>query len=279
MRRTALTIRYALLTLILIALCWIPLRSQLNCSGGTCTPLLVGDGAAGTPAIAFSSDTSTGFYRPTGGRIAFTTGSANEIMWIGNETRLRSDSQIDWMSTTDAVNGTPDTYLSRSAASILQIGTTSGGNDGQIKGVSTNSNASVGSIGEYVTATVAVGSPVTLATGSASTITSLSLTAGDWNVWGVVDYIPAATTSVTVLKQGVQTAAGCVSAPALPTQDTFTSWETAANVLTAASNPAWATPQVRVSLAAATTVCLVTAPVFTLAGLTGYGSINARRMR
>lgn len=32
------TLRFALLTIILAALCWIPLRGELNCSGGQCPP-------------------------------------------------------------------------------------------------------------------------------------------------------------------------------------------------------------------------------------------------
>lgn len=147
-----------------------------------------------------------------------------------------------------------------------------------IKGSSTNNSATAGNIGEYISSTISSGSAVTDATGSASPITSISLTAGDWEVGGVVDYVPNSATSVTLLTQGVQTLNNCMTVPAIGAQDTFTQWETAANII-GASNPAWAVPTQRVSLSSTTSVCLITKPSFSVNSLTSYGTIWARRMR
>src|SRR5215472_14162674 len=57
---------------------------------------------------------------------------------------------------------------------------------GGIVGVNGASNAAAGNIGEYVTASLAQGSAVNLPGGTATNLTSISLTAGDWDVFGVV---------------------------------------------------------------------------------------------
>ena len=158
--------------------------------------------------------------------------------------------------------------------SVLNGGITTPG----IVGSTTNDSAAAGNIGEIITATLASGSAVTLGTGSASTVTSIQLTGGDWDVTGVVDYIPNAATSITLLTQGLLAQNGCTGSPALGAQDTFTQWETAANVI-GASNPAWAIPVVRVSIASTTTVCLISKPAFSVNSLTAYGTIRARRTR
>ena len=143
-----------------------------------------------------------------------------------------------------------------------------------IVGVSTNSNASAGVIGEYATATIATGSSVTLTTATTATVTSISLTAGDWDVWGVVDYTAGATTSITNFRQGISTTAATLGA-----QDTFTSDSFAAMVPTAAIDLAKGSPTARISLASTTTVYLVANSTFTISTLKAYGSIFARRRR
>ena len=48
-------------------------------------------------------------------------------------------------------------------------------------GVTSASNAAAGSVGEIISALVAVGSPVSLVNATAKNVTSISLTAGDWD--------------------------------------------------------------------------------------------------
>ena len=70
-------------------------------------------------------------------------------------------------------------------------------------GTTTNDSAATGNVGEFVTATVAVGAAVALTTATTANVTSISLTAGDWDVSGQVNFTPGATTSITVLQCGV----------------------------------------------------------------------------
>ncbi len=56
---------------------------------------------------------------------------------------------------------------------------------GQFPATATNDSAAAGKLGEFVTNNN-LGAPVTLASGAPSTLTTLTLTAGDWDVWGTV---------------------------------------------------------------------------------------------
>ena len=57
-----------------------------------------------------------------------------------------------------------------------------------ILGAGTNSSASAGYVGEFVSSVIAVASAVSLTTATSKNITSISLTAGDWDVWGNVGF-------------------------------------------------------------------------------------------
>ena len=67
--------------------------------------------------------------------------------------------------------------------------------NGQIPGTGAATNASAGNIGEYISSTVASGAPVALTTTVIANITSIALTAGDWDVWGSIGVSAAPTTS------------------------------------------------------------------------------------
>ena len=57
----------------------------------------------------------------------------------------------------------------------------------QIKGTGSNDNASTGFVGEEMESVIlSGGSPVSLSNGTAKTMVSLTLTAGDWDIWGNV---------------------------------------------------------------------------------------------
>ena len=61
-------------------------------------------------------------------------------------------------------------------------------------GTTTNDAAAAGYVGEYLTALRAGGSPLSITTATPADVTSLSLTAGDWDVWGMVYFLTGATT-------------------------------------------------------------------------------------
>jgi hypothetical protein len=128
-----------------------------------------------------------------------------------------------------------------------------------------------GAIGAYVAGGIASAAAVSLTTATPANVTSISLTAGDWDVYGTVDYTPGATTSISILQQGISTTTG-----AFAEADTYTMQSMAAEV-PGANQIANPTPVVRLNLTATTTVYLVTSATFTLSTLAAYGRIRARR--
>lgn len=146
-------------------------------------------------------------------------------------------------------------------------------------GVTTNSSAPAGYIGELITATVASGSPVALSTATGANVTSISLTAGDWDVSGTVNF---ALTGVTgTLFQ----AAISLTSATLSTQPGGSGLGTDPLIIvplittTLSATYSCSIPPVRISLAATTTVYLVAQETFSVGASAAFGTIRARRER
>lgn len=145
--------------------------------------------------------------------------------------------------------------------------------DGEISGTATNNNAAAGQVGEYVTSAIAVGSAVSLATATSKTVTSISLTAGDWDVTGVVDFHPGALTTGSYFQGGVS-----ITNNTLGGQDQYAS----APMALAAGlgvDVGLVSPVSRISLSTTTTIYLTCQAGFSTSTMTAYGTIRARRVR
>jgi hypothetical protein len=142
-------------------------------------------------------------------------------------------------------------------------------------GTTTNDNAATGQVGEYVTASVALGSAVALTTATPANVTSISLTAGDWDVSCQAAFNPAGTTNITQLIAGISTVSATIQTVASGGgQHQYPSAGTVLpNIITVGNIPT------RLSLAATTTVYFVVSGSFTVSTLSAFGIIRARRMR
>ena len=149
------------------------------------------------------------------------------------------------------------------------------GNGGiPLQGTNTNDDAAAGYVGEYITASVALGSAVGLTTSTATNVTSISLTAGDWDVDGAVYYTAGATT-VNTVGQWVST-----TSATLPTPPGFgMTFMRATFAMSGTSNNGFLVGPTRFSLAATTTVYLSCFTGFSADTLAAYGMIRARRVR
>lgn len=150
------------------------------------------------------------------------------------------------------------------------IGTSSTPNFADLVGTATNDSAATGNIGEYLEATVASGSAVSLVNGIQKNVASISLTAGDWDVFGFCAFLAGATTTATAY-----------AAEASLTSNTF-DVEYALFAISAAAgnaNQNFPFPGKRISLAATTTVYLVASANFAISTMGAYGRISARRAR
>lgn len=135
-----------------------------------------------------------------------------------------------------------------------------------IKGTVAADNAQAGSIGELITASA---SGVTA--NSAFNLTSISLTAGDWDVSGAVQFIGASVTSASFMAAGVSTTSATLGAFGQNNVLQFTMTSPTANHL---PTPVW-----RLNISATTTVYLVGGTTFTGGSMTANGIIRARRVR
>lgn len=147
---------------------------------------------------------------------------------------------------------------------------------GQIEGSQNSDSAIAGNIGEYMEAIRTSGSAVSLTSGTPANITTLTLTPGEWDVFGVIEFAPAATTSVTELLSGTNTTSATVG-----TLGTYQRIVTAAQVPGSALRNAIAAPVYRISVGAGTTttVYLIARATFTVSTCTAYGDLRARRVR
>lgn len=142
-------------------------------------------------------------------------------------------------------------------------------------GTTTNNNAAAGEIGEHVSSAVLSGSAVALTTNVGANITSISLTAGDWDVWANARFTGGATTTVTVLGASVSLASAAVDAAADRLTQSFHNGQAPF----ASTNLNCNVGAVRLSLAATTTIYLVGQCSFGTSTLSGFGTLQARRVR
>jgi hypothetical protein len=171
------------------------------------------------------------------------------------------------------VNLTPiGSVVPVNAMSVLPTGIIAMPQAGGVMGMNGTTSAVAGVVGEYVTAQVLIGAPAALTSAVLANITVISLTAGDWDVEGIVDYLPAATTNITTLTTGSTTVAGTLGA-----QDTYVS--DFIGGVPGAINYGEIIPKTRLLLTATTNVYLVASANFTVSTCAAAGRIVARRMR
>ena len=192
-------------------------------------------------------------------------------------TNIRLNDSILWQalcnqSATNTANIPSGTTGTGSA--VLQTSPTI--NTPLILGVTDGSNAPAGYIGEYVSGDVPIGSAVNLISLTPTSITSISLTAGDWDVWGQVTITTNASATATNHIAWIGTTTG--SFP--PTDDNFPLSHFpfsmgASNAIDMALAPK------RMSITSTTTYYLEAYDSFSGAGAacTAYGRIEARRVR
>ena len=153
---------------------------------------------------------------------------------------------------------------------------------GLITGRATNTNddAAAGEIGEVKTTTVATASSVSITTATAKDVATLSLTPGDWDVWGQVDRNWSGTTA-TIVSTCISAAADTMSTQpggsGIGTDPLATDTATFGTTLTGIKSQRCG--PVRVSISADTTLHLVAKDTFSAGTVTAFGTITARRVR
>lgn len=146
---------------------------------------------------------------------------------------------------------------------------------GQLTGTATNDSASAGNVGQYLSSIVLSGSAVALSNGIPLDITTLALTAGDWDVSGMCATQPAAGTTTSIII--------CSISPTLNTLVTVPADSSGFGLNNSAQPSSGAetinTDVARISIASPTTYHLVTQVSFATSTMGAYGKIRARRVR
>ena len=145
-----------------------------------------------------------------------------------------------------------------------------------IIGVTDGSNATAGTVGEYISSVVTSGSQVSLTTLTAVNITSISLTAGDWDVSGSVWFDAGSASTVIVYARG---GASSTSATMPSVVYTFGISNGAGGTLFSNTDGGQSIPTQRFNLSTTTTIYLVASCSFSVSTLFAYGFIRARRIR
>ena len=154
--------------------------------------------------------------------------------------------------------------LAATAAALAKAGT----------GVVDGSDAAEGQIGEYISAMVAAVSPVALTNATPTNITSVALTAGDWDVRGLVVFRAAAGTIATYIADWIS----AVSATVPPRPNDGAMAELAIS-FPAGMTQSMPTGTARVSVGAPITIYLSCYTQFSVSTMGAYGFIGARRVR
>lgn len=140
-----------------------------------------------------------------------------------------------------------------------------------LAGSTTNDAAAAGNLGELIVSLIPVGSAVALTTATPANVASISLTAGDWDVRGNINFTSTSAT-MTAGSGGTTSTSATV-----PTDGTEVYDGVVATTTTLKSS---ITPhQKRFSLATTTTIYLVASKTFSAGSVSAFGSISARRVR
>lgn len=242
----------------------------------------VPSGALGNPTLTLPAATDTLVARATSDTLTnktFDTAGAGNNFKIGGEqvtaTTTRAGDIIynngtNWVALPGNNSGTGT--LQESPAGVPVWASLASGAAGQLPGTATNDNATSGNVGEFIKANVASGAAVALTSGVGANITSVSLTAGDWDVQATCVTNPSSTTQ-TAVDCGVNTTSATQPDPSVDGGRNLLQGISTASPIISATNSR------RFSLAGTTTVFMVMTATFSGGTEGGYGTIRARRMR
>lgn len=144
-----------------------------------------------------------------------------------------------------------------------------------IIGTTTNNSAAAGSVGEIISSNIVQISAVSVSSGTNNDITSISLTAGDWDVYGNIYYIIAGGAMVQYFQGWVNNASATSPDGSLTTLDNYG----ATGLALVLGQAGQVVPSRRFSLSTTTSIYLSCAPGFTVGTMTACGTIFARRRR
>ncbi len=250
--------------------------------GGTAGNILISDGTnyiASTSLWPNTVGTAGKILRSDGTTNAYTTSTYPDTNAVSTLLYASSANVMAALATANSgvlvtsSGGVPSisSTLPAFTTSSITFSPTTGG----IVGTTTNDSAAAGKVGEIISSVIASASGVSNTSNTARDVTSISLTAGDWDVWGNVTFNGNAATAVQAL-------IGWISSTSATLPDTSISASKitpAAPVLFSIAPDGFCVPSLRLSLSGTTTIYLSSYAFFSVSTCTSYGGIYARRVR
>ncbi|WP_433705785.1 hypothetical protein [Paraburkholderia sacchari] len=255
-----------------------------NATASSSTPTAFAMPSCSTSSSALNWTTSAGFTCNTAvnaatlggatfaapGPIGSTTASTGAFTTLSASSTVSGTGFSTYLASPPAIGGTAAAagkFTTLQATGLITPASTVG-----IAGTTTNDSAQAGSWGEYQTATT---SSVSMTSGTPLTITSVSLTAGDWDIQCDIVFNPAGTTTMQNASAGVSLTNNTLSGLG----STFQIVTGTTTGLGTGQPQYFSSPITRESLAATSTVYCVGNAGFGTSTLTANGLIRARRIR
>lgn len=257
--------------------------------------LLAPNGSASLPSYAFTNDPDCGLYRIAAGRVGISADGTtifdatnirveifNVPVHLGNGTAVAPSLSFSLDSDCGIYRiGTNDVGIAANGTQVASF--SSGGVD--ILGTTTNDSAATGFVGEEIIQTRLRSARTALTTGTAAnvTATALTLSAGDWDISGVVQFEADPTTTVSERRASISTTSATQpSDNTIAVADSSGQMTILDNNISATANKSQFSAiisQHRVALSGTTTFYLVASSTFGVSTMEVYGTIRARRMR
>lgn len=151
-----------------------------------------------------------------------------------------------------------------------------------IGGLTDGSSAGAGIVNQVISSSVLFASRASISSNTETNVTSISVTAGRWMLFGNVGYLPAGSTSVTQFSEGIS-----LTTAAMPASSTL-GVPSGAGEFSIVKNMAAAVPAstyimdslsgITISVNATTTFYLVARTIFTISTMEAWGGIRAVRI-
>lgn len=230
----------------------------------------------------YDFDPTSGLSRASfNGEIDYTGSGGTVTSWnsrSGAVVLLQSDVTAVGFSTSatnaatyETIAAAAATYETIAAAAATYLPLAGGTTTGPValQGVSTNSNAVAGQVGEFIIGQQLTGVPLTSVT--SANVTSINLSAGDWDIDGVV-YLLSSTNVLGNANASVGLVSATLGTPGGPGRAQV-------NGPLSFTSIVLPTGRLRVSVAGNTIAYLVAQGTFASGTLNAQGTIQARRMR
>lgn len=251
---------------------WVNDESKLYSYDGTSWVVFTGGGGGGSPG-------------GTSGQVQYNNAGAFGGFTVGGDATLNISTGALTIANNAITGAKLGTMTSAQLATALSDETGTGvvvfGTSPTITtpntvGTTAVGNAAAGSVGEFLSANVQSGSAVSLTTGTAKTVTSISLTAGDWDVWALAGFHPnVGTTNASTFLAGISATTNTL--PSEPWLGGYAGLGIVNQLTSGDYN--LSVPPTRINISSTTTYYLVAQSTFSTSTMAGYGTIMARRRR